>query len=136
VPLGLGPPPRGSGRGGGEGVRTRDHLANVRTFLASARAGIALAGLGYVVDRLDLVEARLARRAVTVPEHPEGRAVGLLVVALGAALCVAGFRRFLTARAMIDRDVFRPRPRLDLPLIGLAAAAGLAILGYLVHIGG
>ncbi|MBV8992579.1 MAG: DUF202 domain-containing protein [Pseudonocardiales bacterium] len=136
MPLGLGPPPRGSGRGGGEGVRTRDHLANVRTFLASARAGIALAGLGYVVDKLDLVEGRLARRSAVVPAHPEGRVVGLLIVALGGALCVGGFARFLVARAMIDRDVFRPRPRLDLPLIGLAAAAGLAILGYLVHVGG
>jgi putative membrane protein len=135
VPLGLGPPPRGSGRGGGEGVRTRDHLANVRTFLASARAGIALAGLGYVVDKLDLVEARLTGHAA-LPAHPEGRVVGLLIVALGGLLCAAGFGRLLVARAMIDRDVFRPRPRLDLPLVILAAAAGLAILGYLIHVGG
>jgi inner membrane protein YidH len=116
-------------------VRTRDHLANVRTFLASVRAGVALVGLGYVVDRFDLVEARLVpRRAVTL--HPEGRAVGLIVIGLGGALCAAGLLRFLVARAMIDRSVLRPHPGLDLPLIGLAAAAGLVILGYLIHVGG
>ena len=135
MPLGLGPPPQGSGRGGGEGVRTRDHLANVRTFLAWARAGIALAGLGVVIDRLDLVEARFPGHAAG-PPHPEGRAVGLLIVVLGGALCAAGFARFLVARAMIERQAFRPRPRIDAPLMAVAAAAGLAILGYLVHVGG
>jgi uncharacterized membrane protein YidH (DUF202 family) len=40
----------GRGRGGGEGVRTRDHLANVRTLLAFLRTGMVLLGLGLVID--------------------------------------------------------------------------------------
>jgi uncharacterized membrane protein YidH (DUF202 family) len=45
-----------SGRGGGDGVRTRDHLANVRTLLAFLRTGLMLSGMGIVIDKLEAIE--------------------------------------------------------------------------------
>ena len=39
--------------GGGSG-RTRDHLANERTFLAWVRTGISMMGFGFVVARFRL----------------------------------------------------------------------------------
>jgi putative membrane protein len=132
--LGLGRPPSTAGRGGGEAVRTRDHLANVRTFLAWTRVGLALVGLGYVVDRFDLLEQSAHHRAVS--SHPESRALGLAMVVLGGVVCLGGFVRFLAGRRMIERASFRPRPSLDAALTVVAVLAGGIFLGYLIHVGG
>jgi len=44
------------GRGGGEAVRTRDHLANVRTLLAFVRTGLVLSGMGFAIVKLEAIE--------------------------------------------------------------------------------
>lgn len=108
-----------AGRGGGEGVRIRDHLANVRTLLAWHRAGVVLLGMGYVIARFETIEQR--------PQRLLGVAVGLsgwLVVA------VAGWR-YLVRRRAIEESSFVPAVAADVALIGLAALAGIAVLAYL-----
>lgn len=109
----------GAGRGGGEGVRIRDHLANVRTLLAWHRAGIVLLGMGYVIARFETIEQR--------PQRLIGVAVsitGWLVVA------VAGWR-YLVRRRSIEQSSFVPAVAADVALIGLAALAGIVVLVYL-----
>jgi putative membrane protein len=132
--LGLGRPPSTAGRGGGEGVRTRDHLANVRTFLAWTRVGLAMVGLGYVVDRFDLLEQSARHRALSA--HPESRALGLAMVVLGGVVYLGAFVRLLIARRMIERASFRPRPSLDPALTIVAALGGGIFVAYLIHVGG
>jgi putative membrane protein len=108
------------GRGGGEGVRTRDHLANTRTLLAWLRLAMALIGLGFAADRLQLMAG--GQRS---PLGIGAAAAGLVVAALAAA-------RFLRQRAAIERPVFRVSYRLDVVVTAAAAGGGLLILLLLV----
>jgi uncharacterized membrane protein YidH (DUF202 family) len=116
------------GRGGGEGVRTRDHLANVRTTLAWVRMGLVLMGIGYATDKLAALDVL---RGVPSPLRTYGHGLGLLVVAGGVVLSAVALPRFLSSRARIEAARFEPRPAADLALVGALAAAGLALLALL-----
>jgi len=106
------------GRGGGEGVRIRDHLANTRTLLSWLRVALALLGLGFVVARLQLLMG------------VRGSPVGPLVAASGVVVVGASALRFVLQRREIEGPGFAPRYWRDLVVAGLAAAGGLAVLVY------
>jgi putative membrane protein len=129
--LGSSPLPVGAGRGGGEQVRARDHLANVRTFLAWIRAALTLMAVGYVIEKFDII---VQNHSVALGQAGD-RALAVLVVTTGISVSVGAFLRFLAARRMIDRAVFRPRAMLDMPLIIVAAVGGIVILVYLAQVG-
>ena len=129
--LGSGSTPVGAGRGGGEQVRTRDHLANVRTFLAWIRAALTLMAIGYVIEKFDII---VKNHSVALGQAGE-RPVAVIVIITGISVSVGAFLRFLAARRMIDRAVFRPRALLDMPLIIVAAAGGIVTLVYLAQVG-
>jgi putative membrane protein len=113
------------GRGGGEGVRTRDHLANVRTTLAWVRTGMILMGIGYTADKLAALDAV---HGVSGGLRSLGHPLGLLVVASGVAVTAAALPRFLHARARIESERFIPRVGADVALVGLLGVGGLALL--------
>jgi uncharacterized membrane protein YidH (DUF202 family) len=113
------------GRGGGEGVRTRDHLANVRTTLTWVRLGLVLMGAGYALDKLAVLDALFRTGGA---EEAYGRPLGLLALCAGVAVAAAALPRFLLARARIESERFQPRPGADLVLVGMVAAGALALL--------
>lgn len=117
------------GRGGGEGVRTRDHLANVRTTLSWVRMGLVLMGIGYALDKVAAVEVV---RGVGGALDRYGRSLGMLVLGAGMGLVLAALPRFLFARARIESATFEARPAADLVLVGAVAAGAVAILAVLV----
>ena len=108
------------GRGGGEGVRTRDHLANTRTLLAWLRLALVLMGLGFAADKVERI-AGSPRSVLGVG----GAAAGLVVAGLATA-------RYLQQRAAIDRPELRVRYRLDVAVAVTAAGGGLLVLWLLV----
>lgn len=115
---------RERGRGGGEGVRTRDHLANVRTTLAWVRVGIVLIGIGYALDKLAAIGELMAPgRGLAF-----GRPLGVVVVACGVVVAAASLARFLGARARIESSRFEPWPAIDLALAGVVGTCALVIL--------
>ena len=101
-------------------MRTRDHLANTRTLLAWLRLAVALVGLGFAADKLELIAG--SRRTAL---GTGAAAAGLIV----AALAAAGYQR---RRLAIDRPEFRARYRFDVVVAAAAAAGGLLILWLLV----
>jgi uncharacterized membrane protein YidH (DUF202 family) len=113
------------GRGGGEGVRTRDHLANVRTTLTWVRIGIVSMGVGYAADKLAALDALhgLAGGLRTL-----GHPAGLLVVAAGVVMSAVALPRFLRARARIESDRFAPRVGADLALVTGVGVGALVLL--------
>lgn len=113
------------GRGGGEGVRTRDHLANVRTTLAWVRTGMILMGVGYTADKLAALDAL---HGLSGGLRRLGHPLGLLVVASGVAVTASALPRFLRARARIESDRFTPQVGADLALLVLLGGGGLALL--------
>jgi len=111
------------GRGAGEGVRTRDHLANVRTTLAWVRTGMILMALGYASDKTAALEAAGS------PLHVYGRPLGVAAAGAGVVVAAAALPRFLRARARIESARFEPRPWADLALV---AALGLGVVVVLI----
>lgn len=112
------------GRGGGEGVRTRDHLANVRTLLAWQRTGLLLLALAVVVDRLEA----LRRGGGGVANRNTDRPAAVALAVLGTAICCGGLARFEQARRAIERAHWQARVGPDLILLGLAGVAAAVLV--------
>ena len=117
------------GRGGGEGVRTRDHLATVRTTLAWVRTGVILMATGYGLDKLALLEELHGQQGTL---RMLGRPFGLLAVAAGIVVSMSALGRYLAARGRIESDRFEPRTSADLLLIGVVAVGTIVFLLALV----
>ena len=114
------------GRGGGEGVRTRDHLANSRNLLGWCRLCAALIAIGFSVDKLGQLEnlggnGSLGRRWV-----------GLFVATTAIGVITAASFRFVKQRAAIETAEFRPNYRTDVAIAALAAIGGLVAMISLV----
>ncbi len=131
--LGSGPVPADAGRGGGEGVRTRDHLANTRTFLSWMRLALTLVAVGYAVDKLGVVTARVQRQ----PPSAEGgdRTTALLLVLSGGVLANLAFARFLLQRRVIEGPALRSRVLLDVTMMGISGVVGVVVLLFLLRTG-
>ena len=119
------------GRGGGEGVRTRDHLASVRTTLTWVRTAVIVMALGYTLDKLGALSAELGRGGGVAAY---GRPLGLLALAAGTVMAAAALPRFLLARARIESARYEPNIGADLALIGALALGALVL--FLVLGGG
>src|SRR5262249_38430125 len=113
------------GRGGGEGVRTRDHLANLRTTLTWIRTGMILMAAGYTTDKLGVLD-----RLHQVPSglSAYGHWLGVAAVGAGVVVTAAALPRCLVARNRIESPRFEPRPWADLALMLGLGVAGLALL--------
>lgn len=132
IALGGGPVPADAGRGAGEGVRTRDHLANTRTFLSWMRLALTLVAVGYAVDKLGVVTARVQGR----PAAEGGdRTTALLLVLSGGVLANLSFARFLLQRRVIEGPALRSRVLLDVTLMGIAGVVGVVVLLFLLRTG-
>lgn len=112
-----------AGRGGGEGPRVRDHLANVRTMLAWLRMGIALLTVGYSLDRLGVLEVQRHMAAV----NPY-RVYGIGSVGAGTLLAAAALVRYLRQREAIEGSVFRTNLGADVALIAVVGIGGLGLI--------
>ena len=111
---------RGS-REGGEGARVRDHLANVRTFLAWVRAGLILLAMGFAVARFQVIESLTSRY------------LGVLTALAGWLVIVIAGVSFLRARHAIEAAESSTSTSWNLGLSLLTAGAGTGILIYLIR---
>jgi putative membrane protein len=109
------------GRSGGDGVRIRDHLANVRTFLAWLRAGFVLLGMGYAVAKFQVIESLPSRY------------LGVLAAVAGWLVIVIAGVSFIRMRRAIEAAELAPSVAWNIGLSLLTAGAGAAILVYLVR---
>ncbi len=109
------------GRGGGEGVRIRDHLANVRTFLAWFRVGLVLLAMGFAVAKFQVIESLPSRY------------LGVLAAAAGWLVIVIAGVSFIRMRRAIEATEFASSVTWNLGLSVLTAGAGAAILIYLIR---
>jgi putative membrane protein len=109
------------GRGSGEGVRIRDHLANVRTFLAWFRAGLVLPAMGFAVAKFQVIESL------------QSRYLGVLAAAAGWLVIVIAGVSFIRMRRAIEAAELAPSVAWNVGLSLLTAGAGAAILVYLVR---
>jgi len=102
-------------------VRIRDHLANVRTFLAWVRAGLVLLAMGYAVAKFQVIES--------LPN----RYLGVLAAAAGWVVIVVAGISFIRMRRAIEGTQLAPSVSWNLGLSLLTAGAGVAVLVYLIR---
>ena len=112
---------------GDESVRTREHLANERTFLAWVRTGIALLGAGFLVAKLRL---ELTPAAVDSPD--ERMALGLLFALAGLATVVFALIHYSATRRSIDSGTFSPLGKGAVLLVAVVVLVGLVVILDLV----
>lgn len=113
--------------------RTRDHLANERTFLAWIRTALGLIGLGFVLARMGLFLRQLAAVGGEIDHHriPVGgefMATGILFLVAGTVLCTWSAWLYHRVRRAIDADDYEPATRAISVVAALIAIGGLAIV--------
>ncbi|MDB5350199.1 MAG: putative rane protein [Planctomycetota bacterium] len=119
--------------------RTRDHLANERTFLAWVRTSLGLIGLGFVLARMGLFLRQLAAASLVRESHRlrfqaghEFLISGVLILLAGIAICGWAARRYRDNRKAIDRDRFEPADTSVLVITALVVIGGLLIAAMVV----
>jgi len=101
----------------------RDHLANERTLLAWVRTALTIIGLGFIVDRLAVVDRPLgALEAVA----------GIGLVVFGGLIALGGAWSFLRARRELAGGSYSPTVNLDLALVGVVLLGALLLALFLV----
>jgi len=121
--------------GEGDSNRTRDHLANERTFLAWLRTAIAIVVFGFAIGRFSIALRQLS----ALQGHPLHRGgisvwMGAISIVLGVVLVIAGLLRYRKTRDRLDSGSFEPAGFvLDLVTV-LTVMFGLALAVYLIYI--
>jgi|688.fasta_scaffold74034_5 putative membrane protein len=118
-------------------LKTRDHLANERTFLAWIRTSIGIMAFGFVVEKFALFIKKityfLGGNAHQTPDVTSGgsSAFGIALVILGALICLLAFIKYKQNEKQIDSDSFKPSILLDLMLTLSVLSIGVFIAIYL-----
>ena len=115
--------------------RSREHLANERTFLAWIRTAIALMGFGFVIVKfaLFLKQLSLLLEAPVVPSHGYSAILGIFLVGLGALMGLLAFIRYKKVEKQIDEDTWQSSSILDALLTLSVLAVGIFLVVYLIY---
>jgi putative membrane protein len=118
--------------------RTRDHLANERTFLSWTRTALALLGFGFVLARMGLFLRQLAAAAPQLPGSPhpphggDFMAVGMVVVVLGTTVAAWAGWHYRRTRQAIDAGQYEPAGASVLALVAVIVIGGLVIIALTI----
>jgi putative membrane protein len=123
----------------GDQQKVRDrrvHMANERTFLAWIRTSISIMAFGFVVEKFSLFVKQLSYylgRESTPPPAGYSSVIGIVLVALGAAIGVLAFIRYRSVERQIEEDSYAPSKVLSVLLALSVLVIGVFLVLYLVH---
>ncbi len=115
--------------------------ANERTYLAWVRTGVAVIGLGFVIERFNLFLLALAAGAGEQTaalrfhrlESAAGKHAGTLLIAAGVALIVLATIRFLQTTRLLEKEEAH-RPQATHPTLLALSALILAVAGFSAYL--
>ena len=107
--------------------RTRDHLANERTYLAWTRTAIALIGFGLLV---------VSFGAQTPLANSPGRLIGLLFCLAGLGTVGFATAHYFHIQHAIERDTFQPERRWILTCSLIIISLGAGVVWYVLSASG
>ena len=116
-------------------TKSREHLANERTFLAWIRTSIALMGFGFVIVKFALflkqisimLEGRLA-----IPSKGFSAVVGVIMVGLGILIALFAFWQFRRIGKQLKNDSYVPSNMLSVFLTLAILIGGILLILYLL----
>jgi putative membrane protein len=114
--------------------KVSDHLANERTFLAWVRTGIAVIGLGFVIERFGLFLRELGLKVgiASGSSLHYSKWLGIGVTILGVVLLIVALFNFLHIRRSIDAERYSPGLLFPILLISIASLIGVSLAVYLL----
>ncbi len=118
----------------------RVHMANERTFLAWVRTSIGIMAFGFVVEKFALFIKKMGYffeksniQEVAPTSVGYSSILGIVLVAMGAAIGLLAFVRYKKVEREIDEDTYKPSLILD-TLIALGILViGIFFVVYMIH---
>ena len=107
-----------------------DYLANERTFLAWIRTSIALMGFGFVIVKFALFIKQISLALgenVAVQSKGYSAIIGVIMVALGAAMATLAYVRYRNIEKQLDNNSYFPSSWLSI-LVTLSIVIGSVLL--------
>jgi putative membrane protein len=116
--------------------KTRENLANERTFLAWMRTSIALMGFGFVIVKFSLFIKQLALMLGPddLPDQQYSQVVGTIMIAIGILITLLAYIHFKKYELQLVKGEFYSSSLLILFLTLLIISGGIALLIYLFSI--
>ncbi len=114
--------------------RSREHLANERTFLAWIRTSIALMGFGFVIVKFTLFLKQLAvmMDAESFPRQGFSDLAGVIMVSVGVIIAAFAFMQYKLNSKNLQNNYFKPRSALSLLITFIMVAGGIILMSYLL----
>jgi len=113
--------------------RSREHLANERTFLAWIRTSIALMGFGFVIVKftLFLKQLSLLLETSSVPSKGYSSIIGVVMVAIGVIIAILAFLQYKRNEKWIKNNYFVSSSILSLFIMFILVIGGIFLIFYL-----
>jgi putative membrane protein len=115
--------------------KSREYLANERTFLAWIRTSIALMGFGFVIVKFALFLKQISIMLEgRVGVHPKGYSavIGVVMVALGILIAVMAYRQYLKIKKQLDQHTYAPSAVLSIFVTFAIVTGGILLILYLL----
>jgi putative membrane protein len=120
--------------------RTRDHLANERTFLAWIRTSIGIMAFGFVVEKFSLFMRHLnlffAKGGPPAAPHSSTdypAIFGIALVVMGGCMGVLAFVRYKKVKKEINEASYQPSLLLDIMVTMGIITIGIFLVFYMLH---
>jgi putative membrane protein len=114
--------------------KSREHLANQRTFLAWIRTCIALMGFGFVIVKFTLFLKELSLLLETEDLSLKGYSsiVGVIMVALGVIIAILAYLQYKKYEYQLNNKSYISSSILSLFITVIIVIAGIILTVYLV----
>ena len=116
--------------------RSREHLANERTFLAWIRTSIALMGFGFVIVKFSLFLKQLSLLLETNGPVSKGYSsiAGIIMVAIGVIIAIFAFLQYKNNEKQLKNNYYVSSSMLSLFITLIIIIGGILLTFYLVSI--
>jgi putative membrane protein len=116
--------------------KSRENLANERTFLAWIRTSIALMGFGFVIVKFSLFIKQLAiiLGRADEPSQEYSGVVGIIMIAIGVLITPLAFFQYRKYSKQLADGAFYSSPALLLFVTLIIITGGIVLLIYLLSV--
>jgi putative membrane protein len=116
--------------------RSRENLANERTFLAWVRTSIALMAFGFVIVKFSLfiTQLSLLLGPDDLPTQQYSQYVGIIMIAIGALIVFLAYFQYKRYETQLVSATFYSSSILMLFITIIIFAGGISLLFYLLSI--